>query len=220
MSLSCECRVLSRRGLCAGPITRTEKSYQVWCVWVWSWSLDNEKALGHCGLLRQQGEYMIWNSHVVEDKYCVRLQPCSLVDGHHRFGKLYCLFLQEISRVIRKMDVSTQVCQSESWMRKWKMVFRCPSRFAFRFCIYNCIWQNAEILKTKSAYSLYMSFPSYTNHTKYARLRRKLTGRSIYIWYIYIINIIAQNIFVAPLIIAIEWQVVKLHLMSDTCLVT
>jgi hypothetical protein len=38
MFVSCECCVLSGRGLCVGPITRTEESYRVRCVWVWSWS--------------------------------------------------------------------------------------------------------------------------------------------------------------------------------------
>jgi hypothetical protein len=32
MSVSCECYVLSNRGLCVGPITRPEESYRVWCV--------------------------------------------------------------------------------------------------------------------------------------------------------------------------------------------
>jgi hypothetical protein len=41
MSVSCKCYVLSGRGLCDGPITRPEKSYRVWCVWVWSRYLDN-----------------------------------------------------------------------------------------------------------------------------------------------------------------------------------
>jgi hypothetical protein len=30
-----------------GPITRSEESYWVLCIWVWSWSLDNEEALAH-----------------------------------------------------------------------------------------------------------------------------------------------------------------------------
>jgi hypothetical protein len=42
MSVSCECFVLSGRGHCVGLITRPEEPYLVWCVWVWSWSLDNE----------------------------------------------------------------------------------------------------------------------------------------------------------------------------------
>jgi len=46
LSVSYECRILSGRGLCVGLITRPEESYREWCVWVWSWSLD-EEALGH-----------------------------------------------------------------------------------------------------------------------------------------------------------------------------
>jgi hypothetical protein len=32
MSVSCECCVLSGRGLCDGLITRPDESYRVWCV--------------------------------------------------------------------------------------------------------------------------------------------------------------------------------------------
>jgi hypothetical protein len=35
------------RGLSSGLIISPEGSFQVWCVWGWSWSLDNEKALVH-----------------------------------------------------------------------------------------------------------------------------------------------------------------------------
>jgi len=41
MSVSCECCVLSGRGLCIGLITRPEEPYRAWCVWVCSWSLVN-----------------------------------------------------------------------------------------------------------------------------------------------------------------------------------
>jgi hypothetical protein len=47
MSVSCECCVLSGRGLCDGMTTRPEESYRVWCVWVWSRSLHNEEARAH-----------------------------------------------------------------------------------------------------------------------------------------------------------------------------
>jgi hypothetical protein len=44
MSVSCECCVLSRRGLCDGLVTRPEESYRLWCVSnVWSWSLDETR---------------------------------------------------------------------------------------------------------------------------------------------------------------------------------
>ena len=36
MTVCCECCVLSGRGLCVVLITRPEKSYWLWCVWVWS----------------------------------------------------------------------------------------------------------------------------------------------------------------------------------------
>ena len=32
-------------------VTRPEESYRMWCVWVWSWSLDTEEALALCGLV-------------------------------------------------------------------------------------------------------------------------------------------------------------------------
>ena len=45
----CECCVLSGRGLFVGLITNPEDSYRVWCVWVWSWILDNEEPMAHWG---------------------------------------------------------------------------------------------------------------------------------------------------------------------------
>jgi len=39
--------LLSGRGLCVRLITRPEESYRVWCVWVWSWSIDSEETLAH-----------------------------------------------------------------------------------------------------------------------------------------------------------------------------
>jgi hypothetical protein len=61
MSVSCECCVLSGRGLCVGLIARPEKSYRVGCVWVWSRSLDNEEALAHGAVLRHWGK-MEWQT--------------------------------------------------------------------------------------------------------------------------------------------------------------
>jgi hypothetical protein len=42
MPVSCECCVLSGRGLCDGLVTRPEESYRGWCVRVWSWSLEKK----------------------------------------------------------------------------------------------------------------------------------------------------------------------------------
>jgi hypothetical protein len=44
-------QVLLGRGLWVSPITFPEESYWLWCVWVWSGSLDNE-TLAHCGLFQ------------------------------------------------------------------------------------------------------------------------------------------------------------------------
>jgi hypothetical protein len=40
MSVSCECCLLSGRGLCDELVPRPEESYRLWCVWVWWWSLE------------------------------------------------------------------------------------------------------------------------------------------------------------------------------------
>jgi hypothetical protein len=55
-------------GLCDELITRPEDFYRVLCVWVRSWSLDNEATLVHWGLLRR------W-----KQKKCSRIRNCPLV---------------------------------------------------------------------------------------------------------------------------------------------
>jgi hypothetical protein len=68
MSVSCECCVLSGRGLCVELITLTGESYRVWRVWVWSCSLDNQQALAHWGLsrhwkkIRNKYQSKCWNT--------------------------------------------------------------------------------------------------------------------------------------------------------------
>jgi len=42
---------LSGEGLCGELTVRPEESCEVWSVWVWYWSLDNEEDLVHYGLL-------------------------------------------------------------------------------------------------------------------------------------------------------------------------
>ena len=55
MSVSCQCCLLSSKGLCVWPITRPEESYRLWvCPCVWSRNLSNEAALARVGLLRQR----------------------------------------------------------------------------------------------------------------------------------------------------------------------
>ena len=46
-SFSCECCVLSGRGLWPGLIIRPQLFYRLYYAWVWSWSRDNEEAMAH-----------------------------------------------------------------------------------------------------------------------------------------------------------------------------
>ena len=55
MSVPFDCCVLSGRGLCVGLITGPVKSYRVWCVWVWYWSLNKQETLAYWWLLRHGG---------------------------------------------------------------------------------------------------------------------------------------------------------------------
>ena len=50
-SVCCEWCGLSGRGLCVWLITHPEGHNRLWCVWVWSWILDNAEALVNWGLL-------------------------------------------------------------------------------------------------------------------------------------------------------------------------
>ena len=62
MSVCCECRVLSGRGLCDGLITRPEESYRLWCVVVCdletSW-MRRPWTTGGGGLSRQKTKQII-----------------------------------------------------------------------------------------------------------------------------------------------------------------
>jgi len=60
VSVSCECCVLSGRGLCVGLITCPEEFYWVRRVWVWSWGLDKEETLKHQGILHHEKSIYIY----------------------------------------------------------------------------------------------------------------------------------------------------------------
>jgi hypothetical protein len=64
MSVSCECRVLSGRGLCDELVPRPEESYRMWCVWLWSWSVVKWRGLGPQGAVEPLGEKIIIGSSV------------------------------------------------------------------------------------------------------------------------------------------------------------
>jgi len=55
MAVSCECCVLSGRGLCDGMITRPEESYRMWCVVVCDLEISwLRRSWPTGGLLRQK----------------------------------------------------------------------------------------------------------------------------------------------------------------------
>ena len=56
VDVSCECCVLSGRGLCVGLITNPEKSHRVWCVLSVIVKPDNEEVFAPWGLLRHGGK--------------------------------------------------------------------------------------------------------------------------------------------------------------------
>jgi hypothetical protein len=62
MSVSCECCVLSGRGLCVELVPRPEESYRVWCVWVWSWSLEKWGGQGPQGAVEPLEKKMVIQS--------------------------------------------------------------------------------------------------------------------------------------------------------------
>jgi len=66
-------------------ITRPEESYRVCCVRVWSWSLDNEKALVNQGLLRYGGWiFCFWrNSPPVGQGLLIHEVSISHTTTHH-----------------------------------------------------------------------------------------------------------------------------------------
>jgi len=47
MPVSHQCCLLSGNNRCVVLITRPEESYRLWCVWMWSWILDDEAVLVH-----------------------------------------------------------------------------------------------------------------------------------------------------------------------------
>jgi hypothetical protein len=57
MSVCCECRVLSSRGLCDGLITRPEESYRPWRVVVCD--LENEEAKARYRAVKIQPQWVV-----------------------------------------------------------------------------------------------------------------------------------------------------------------
>jgi len=63
---SCECCVLSRRGLCVGLIARPGESHRIWCVqWVWSRS-PKGVAITRYQFEVPQGVGMVWDGELYQ----------------------------------------------------------------------------------------------------------------------------------------------------------
>jgi hypothetical protein len=66
MDVSCECRVLSGRDFCNGPVRCPEKAYRVWCVWIW-WRLRRTTAVEPW---EENKLNLAWHRRVSEEQLC------------------------------------------------------------------------------------------------------------------------------------------------------
>jgi len=89
----CECRVLSGRGLCDELITRSEESYQLWCVVVCNLETSRMGApyIYDISSLRVNNCMMVWMN--IESMWMIKFmyEWADYVDG--RYMKLKCVQL-------------------------------------------------------------------------------------------------------------------------------
>jgi hypothetical protein len=94
MSVSCESCVLWSTHLCVGLIPSPEKSYRLWCIWVWSWSFDNEEALASWGLLRHRGkktDLLLRQNYLIQGCIFIFRRKISAIGyNRHTFCKNKC----------------------------------------------------------------------------------------------------------------------------------
>ena len=128
VSFSCECRMLLGRGCCVGLITRPEESYGVWCVWVWSWILDNEEALAHWGCCKKTRENFVsnvalWHIHTHVCHAVVRFCGQLMVRS---WGVLQQQSWMEVE-VGRKADMRRPLCcvKSNFYFKKKGYICKC-----------------------------------------------------------------------------------------------
>jgi hypothetical protein len=88
MSVFCERCVLSGIGLCVGLITPPEESCRVWCVWMWSWSLDNEGSRPSRGCYSIEYNYIFSLTSLLLFIVMAAYSDC-LLDGGYR-SLLHC----------------------------------------------------------------------------------------------------------------------------------
>ena len=118
MSVSCECCVLSGRDLCEDLITRPEESCRVWCVWVWSWSLDNESLI-HWGLLRHAGRNYLGLTTLKRNNAHGSWTTAHALNSKCGFLNYYLMYIDDGRvlkiTVLRSEDRSIPVFGSRRW---------------------------------------------------------------------------------------------------------
>jgi hypothetical protein len=106
MPVSCDYGVLSGRDPCVGLITRPEGFYWVWCVWIWTWNLDN----GGCGplgavALYNRAEYTVLSLLISESAARWRKRKPG-----HNISDIGVLLLLFYFLYFLNMQVSTLAC--------------------------------------------------------------------------------------------------------------
>ena len=106
------CCVLSGTAVCVGPITRPEKSYRVWCVWVWSQNPNNEEAVAHYGLFHRNKKSTItafsamW---LICPKELIRTTKGKRVQRSPRTGELLNCPEYEGSNLVHNFSTQTPI---------------------------------------------------------------------------------------------------------------
>jgi hypothetical protein len=107
MSVSCECCVLSGRGLCDGPITRPEESYRLWSIIVrdleatrmrWTWpALDccaRETSCGDSGEVWNVGlPSLVWHLTQLGQQSCELYAPAASPPPPPPPHRNFCTFM-------------------------------------------------------------------------------------------------------------------------------
>lgn len=84
----CKCCELSCRGPCILLITHPNEYCQVWCVWVRSWNLDNEKVLDPLGALARWEILMKIDNSIFVCHYTVIINILQIMHAHFMHPKL------------------------------------------------------------------------------------------------------------------------------------
>jgi hypothetical protein len=119
-------------------ITRPEESYRVWCVWVWSWLLDNEDASAQWGVLRQ-GKQKLKVIFFVEFLANILLQSYFVV-GSNIFP--ITMFLDEFAKLRKAIISFVMSVRLSTWNNS-----AATGRILMKFCIWIFVENLSSIFK-------------------------------------------------------------------------